>query len=830
MYKEYRVSFDGHHNSKKPEGKKQASISCNLSPCILTYDFLAKRVAEKGCTFCPAVYNGKRKSENFKSQQLFVVDIDDYATYAEMKERADRYNLPILFAYKTFSWTPEKDKFRLVFALDCEITDARTAKIITAIFMHIFNECDKSCKDLARMFYGSTNGLYYLADEPQEISFRELIIAYNCYMFDLHDEAHYTRELGKFYTGIDPHFVVKLNGKVPFYGIDGYGSPVISTISRTASPISKSEYQVKNKGERRKTSKVDFDELEKQCRLFRDFRSGKEYYFYPQLFHIATNLVNMEKGKQEFMNILESPANEGYAAYHERSWKPILNAIIDLGYYPQSCRRCPYCDECLHYKNMILTVKPGYCGIKQVEPREYCSIEEAEKSLEENFHAAVSSEISGLKILKAQTGIGKTNICLKYLKSSESSYILAVPTHKLAREIYQKALNMGISNIRLVPELPKLSDDIRDELERLYSIGCSGMGLGYLRGMQLSLPKGNDDKIKLENYFSELDDALGYSGHIIMTHERLLCLKPDSDIIVDHKVIIDEDILRSIYPTVTVSKMDIEKALDSEAFNKKARKRLNDILSGYKYQRYFSSVKSVINIDNLDELDGISTNVCDLLHARVLVKDGDMITYIKAMNLPCSSAVIMSATAEPDLYRELVCGNVYEYNCKCAKNKGRIMQYANSSYSRRALTNDEKSGDLLKMVHDIVGDDKVITFACIENEFDTRYHYGGIEGLNCLEGENISVIGLPNIDEKVYKLYGMLMDIDPYSEKLKNTKIVYNGYEFYLNTFDNCKLRHIQLWMINSLLEQAVGRARLLRNDCTVKVFARFPVDQAEVM
>ena len=38
----------------------------------------------------------------------------------------------------------------------------------------------------------------------------------------------------------------------------------------------------------------------------------------------------------------------------------------------------------------------------------------------------------------------------------------------------------------------------------------------------------------------------------------------------------------------------------------------------------------------------------------------------------------------------------------------------------------------------------------------------------------------------------------------------------------------IQTWLISSQLEQAVGRARLLREDCTVMVYAGFPVEQAE--
>ncbi len=43
-------------------------------------------------------------------------------------------------------------------------------------------------------------------------------------------------------------------------------------------------------------------------------------------------------------------------------------------------------------------------------------------------------------------------------------------------------------------------------------------------------------------------------------------------------------------------------------------------------------------------------------------------------------------------------------------------------------------------------------------------------------------------------------------------------------------LRAIQFYMIESELEQAVGRARLLRCDCTVNLFSDFPLRQAEIM
>lgn len=49
-------------------------------------------------------------------------------------------------------------------------------------------------------------------------------------------------------------------------------------------------------------------------------------------------------------------------------------------------------------------------------------------------------------------------------------------------------------------------------------------------------------------------------------------------------------------------------------------------------------------------------------------------------------------------------------------------------------------------------------------------------------------------------------------------------------TYEDEFLRDIQFYMIESELEQAVGRARLLRCDCTVNLFSDFPLRQAELM
>ena len=126
-------------------------------------------------------------------------------------------------------------------------------------------------------------------------------------------------------------------------------------------------------------------------------------------------------------------------------------------------------------------------------------------------------------------------------------------------------------------------------------------------------------------------------------------------------------------------------------------------------------------------------------------------------------------------------------------------------------------------------EDVVITFKNIEHEFNTHYHYGNVEGLNLLGGKNLAVIGLPNKPDFVYCLYGMRAGISvDKSTNMYVHRIENGGYSFSLNTFKNETLQKIQIWMLSSQLEQAVGRARLLRNNCTVTVYAGFPVEQAE--
>lgn len=112
---------------------------------------------------------------------------------------------------------------------------------------------------------------------------------------------------------------------------------------------------------------------------------------------------------------------------------------------------------------------------------------------------------------------------------------------------------------------------------------------------------------------------------------------------------------------------------------------------------------------------------------------------------------------------------------------GKAKLYTKYSFSRYALKNQK---DIIKYVMDKTENDTIITVKAFEDEFKTKYHYGAVEGLNCLEGENISVVGLPNIVEEVYKLYGLAAGINSENSSMRPMRTKYKGYNFEINSFD----------------------------------------------
>ena len=70
--------------------------------------------------------------------------------------------------------------------------------------------------------------------------------------------------------------------------------------------------------------------------------------------------------------------------------------------------------------------------------------------------------------------------------------------------------------------------------------------------------------------------------------------------------------------------------------------------------------------------------------------------------------------------------------------------------------------------------------------------------------------------------------VDKFNREFRMQAVEWGGFRFNFNTFDNKKLQNIQLSLIESELIQAAGRARALREDADVDIYANLPLRIAQ--
>lgn len=161
--KTFIVVFDTVGYTNKPKGNQVGGIKQRLANGItqITLKDFIKSV-KRGCTFVPAEVNGEQVSENWKSQQIFCVDIDnktdpkspDYMLPQKALDICRTNNINPFFLYHTFSSTQEVEKYRICFVLDRLITDtSEREKIITTLIDLFKPVSDPACKDPARLFF-----------------------------------------------------------------------------------------------------------------------------------------------------------------------------------------------------------------------------------------------------------------------------------------------------------------------------------------------------------------------------------------------------------------------------------------------------------------------------------------------------------------------------------------------------------------------------------------------------------------------------------------------------------------------------------------------------
>lgn len=174
---EFPIQIDNVSFRGKPKGADVSKIKPRLAgvkPTKTNIKQLAKAVIN-GRSFSPAVLVDGAKADNWKCQQVFCIDIDNEDKTApkgekrqsshplildEVFKRCNEWNVTPALIYETFSSSAEWLKFRIVFISDELITDSLERDCIQLALMEIFPECDTSCKNRDRLFFGGKSILY----------------------------------------------------------------------------------------------------------------------------------------------------------------------------------------------------------------------------------------------------------------------------------------------------------------------------------------------------------------------------------------------------------------------------------------------------------------------------------------------------------------------------------------------------------------------------------------------------------------------------------------------------------------------------------------------
>ncbi|OGS23257.1 MAG: hypothetical protein A2252_09230 [Elusimicrobia bacterium RIFOXYA2_FULL_39_19] len=848
-----KICLDHERFIVKPKKEYRRVVSARIATqeTDMSLEELTREIIiPNGRTWTPAIFDPQyRENDNWKAQQLFVLDIDHEITSDIALERCRRTGLKPALVYTTFS-SITNERFRMVFALDYEITDERVRDVIQTALMTILKECDPGCKDPARMFFGGKAVLH--TDYSARIGIPELIESMCLYLCD-QDKSHAAREIERFcnIVGLDmvdglPYIEV-LNGQSPDYSSGDSAilakKPQIHYIYINKGLAVKSPKTIMlhfagnittptKSGNSRKSDispirNLGFKKLSKKCQLYRKFINGRYWAYYPELFGMITNLWNVQGARKKFMKAIER-YKMPFRSYAKYDWESRFTYCRKSGYKPTGCDKfCPFTQDCKHRRNMIDHVRLCRGMVNVIEEPKLISCRQAEQELADLVIEAIAKKDNGIYVIKAPAGLGKTEEFVKQTKH----FTLAAPTHKLKDEIHTRMKNEG-KEVITSPKLPELGPEYQEEMayiDRLYDIGAPKEAAEYMKS--IAQKKGIPE---LATYLDDLDKFSKAEGTVITTHERLMSLETKND-----TVIIDEDILP------TLLKQGSMKISDFREFE--------TVIKPEERTRYYALLNAVVDLepetcmgrnvgirgpDAADEIlteTQINTDVLGFLKCDFFIKsrgNRNIIHYIRRRFLPENkNIIILSATANKFIYEQLFGNRVHFSEVERCETVGRIIQYPQKSFSRDCIN---KNLELMEFAKSFAGNKPVITYKATRQAFGNPIaHFGALNGLDSFSGNNIVIVGTPHVNPTVYSLYAAALGLDTRlgrtSERPEYIPIERNGMEFYFNTFSKgSALREIQLFLIESELEQAIGRARVLRQPCEVTVLSNCPIVGAE--
>lgn len=845
----FEINIDKHQIRKKPPkgdrifGRISNRVAKNKE--ILSIEEIIYEVGEHYKAFTRAnMCNNSRNDDSFEKQIFLVLDFDENPNYEKFKEKCQKYRLNYTFTYRSLRWSKENQKFRAVFVLDDWIKDSRIADVVNNLLLIMFDDtdgndlkADQKCKELCRMFLGGKKVIE--AFPENRISIRDVWYAFHEYFRGKKDDNYGAR----LKTVAKDLNVAIINNELAIYEA-AQANAMQTDLERVEDgnivmflPESNKKavnHKIKSGKsnvealELKQISGVAKEKLMEICPLFKEFAEKKRKLTHDEKFILATNLRFIKGGKNWFFEaLLEIDDHSKW----KRDWK--FNS--DHNYMPCRCSRgCPYAEECdgtTIYSKFSSKIR------KLSNLDTYLPLANCNEQLKTCLREAVDAKDDNIYVIKAQTALGKTEAyCNIIQESPDKQFIIAVPTCKLQAEVVQRLKYKGIecTQTESVYETIKKLDlpDLEELVKQLYDGGFGQFVVKQIREYKTkNYDKLTEYQCRELNRLTGKKQELKQSRCIVTTHAYFQMMKLDT--LEDYEIIIDEDFLVTLFKrNWSLSLDDVQIIIAKRLLSSGNTEKLKQILDmkDQETQKIAFTKPNKYELEKLYErTNEISGPLPLLLESSYVVMDRvhEEIMFCKKFELPPRKMIILSASVNEKLYEDVPGGGerVRFWNVPDAKYKGHVIQYTAHTMSRKCIktAGTEKVQEKVK---EIAGDVPVISFKMIDTDLDI--HFGKTEGFDNLKGKDIAIVGTPHNRPALYKLLGEALGYNT-AGNITNHRVERNNYEFRIMTFADKSMRNLQLFLIETELEQAIGRARVLREDCTVYVFSNYPCKQAEL-
>lgn len=777
-----KITIDRTKQDSKPTSKQTAYIHNNLIEQDLDIGDIASGLAYSGWTIAPATYNGSRSNDNFKSQQLYMLDFDGGLTFSGAYNICSENNILPTFAYETFSSTTEDQRFRMAFIYPVEVSGSTERDIIQNQLMVLFKDkLDKAAKESARLFYGSNKGLLYTNWENTIDPINLEAVA----------ASKLKESTGKNYNRYKNRVENEENST----------SAIIYNYSKCANLLTFEELDI-----------VKDNTLTLVCPAYSGIMSGNDYH-HDIKFRLGTVLNYLPRLKPAYIRAVQETSNQDYT----------YQLKVARKYGPLSCSlMCPHYNTCTNH-SIYSALKYSSNYIRLSDTTEYKPLDEVRLMLEKEVEQITHDK--KIHVIKAQCGIGKT-FALRNMRDVS----IAFPLHNLKQEVADKWFS-GVRNLLVTKDLPDLPEDIKKEVKLLYGIGASS------KADSLVIAHGGTEGTI---YVNQRNSVL--SGTVLTTHAKIFYNSTANDMVYFDEDPLSEMIKCVTIKAIDVMAFVnyLKKRHDMNCASYYAQFVQGSMNHGLITKVTPSIIDGSELYDTLERYNEKnqtnSTNLYDLINATYFVEHSSdtehYITYAYKRELPKDKTiVILSATISKE-FAELVYGDrLVWHELPKVKYNGKVVQDFRYSFSKVRM--NQYTEDILKVL--VNSERPTITYKTLKSKVNTKKnkipHIGASIGSDELKGKDINVAATPRMNPIQIRLYASVMGAPNVFEHVDSEKVhlIVNGYEMNYKTYSNKYLRAIDLNYTASQLEQAVGRSRVLTEGCTVYVYSHFPVEQAIV-